>query len=961
MSAHGNCQSKCQQCLLPGAVPGANLDAQSVCQLCTTDTTQSKAEAEHRRLDYKRDLEATLENIRGQGEYDCLVNLSGGKDSCLLLHKLKKEYGLNVLAFTTDMNIPDVAWKNINRTIELLDVPLVTFRPPVEFYKKMFRFLLANQESRGAVRTVCYICAPLFESYSIRLAVQKNIPLIAAGYAPGQPEPDRMEYEFSRKLLCEQDWTPPELVESGLFSEQELSLFWNPLSYPEGTQFPRYVAPFHAWDYSQDEAMDLVVKLGLIKNKKSASPIHSNCPVNWLLMYSDLKHLGFNPYAPEFAKLVREGKAQRRYWRIMGPIVDTMIRQKVMLGRNVSKSLQWLGMDEKELAITRESQGAEYSEQITRSAQPQVIGWDQVSEKRQVEPKTTSKEDPNTTVALLRHKLRNAPDAVAIGHRVDDEWVTLSWRQYTARTLKLAAELQELGVNKGDCVAVYGKSDAGWSITESAIHAIGGTVVGIDVNASTEACRDILDRTSTTTMVVVGDCPDEIQSLTTITRLRINPAGHFTSANATQVPTWNEMPEVNGDDIATIIFTSGTTGNPKGLSYSHKQIMVAVEEMNREFTLVEPGDTTLCWLPMSHLFQRMMNLVAMRQDAQIYFEPEPKLVVKAAGEVSPSVMFAVPRFLEKLAEGLDAFIQRQPAPLRSLIEKAMAATDETDSVIKRRIRGMVANKAQQLLGGKLKYFVSGSAPLSADVAKKLERMGWEILEAYGVSENVVPMSANRPGQSKLGTVGKPLPSNEIRIDADGEIKVRGPGCIETYFGEHDRLLDDDGFLSTGDMGYFDDEGNLVIDGRKDSRLKTSTGRKIFPEQVERVYQQSRMISDMMVTGHGKKFIVALIVPSEEFIDQCLNLMPVDATREEALRSEAARLLMQEELSTLEHELESHERVADFQLLDREFSAEEGELTASLKKRRREIERNHSGALSGMFAGQSNATVAGSHA
>ena len=366
------CHSKCKSCLLPAAA-NANLDSNSTCQFCVEDSGLIQLQSETKRERHEADLVAALENCRGKGEYDCLVNLSGGKDSCLLLHKLKREHGLKVLAYTTDMNVPEVAWANIRRTVDLLDVPHISFRPPTEFYKKMFRFLLANQEARGAVRTVCYVCAPLFEGYSLKLAIEKEIPLVLAGYAPGQPEPDRMEYEFSRKLLCEKDWTPPELVESGLFSDAELDLFWNPFKYPEGTVFPRYLAPFHAWEYSQDEAMNLVVELGLIKNKKNASPIHSNCPVNWLLMYSDLKNLGFNPYWPEFSKLIREGKASKNYWSVMGRVVDFMIRRKVFLGRNVSKSLSWLGMKESELAITREQQGADYSEQISQPEKAPLV------------------------------------------------------------------------------------------------------------------------------------------------------------------------------------------------------------------------------------------------------------------------------------------------------------------------------------------------------------------------------------------------------------------------------------------------------------------------------------------------------------------------------------------------------------------------------------------------------------
>jgi len=355
--------TKCTNCLLPQIVPNTSLNSEDVCNFCTEYSFVDLDLEESVREKRREDLESALENCRGKGQYDVLVNLSGGKDSCLLLHKLKKEYGrLNVLAFTTDMNIPEVAWKNIRRTVELLDVAHVVFKPPAEFYRKMFRYLLQNQEERGAVRTVCYVCAPLFEGYSLKVAIEKEIPLVVAGYSPGQPEPDRMVYEFSGELLS-QDWTPPELRDCGLFDEDELDLFWNPTKFSADTKIPRYLAPFHAWPYSQDEAMKLVVELGLISNKRSANPIHSNCPVNWLLMYSDLEKLGYNPYAPEFSQLIREGKASRTQWRFLTPIVNFMIRRRIFLGRNVTKSLNWLGMKAEELQITRAASGPEYHQQ----------------------------------------------------------------------------------------------------------------------------------------------------------------------------------------------------------------------------------------------------------------------------------------------------------------------------------------------------------------------------------------------------------------------------------------------------------------------------------------------------------------------------------------------------------------------------------------------------------------------
>ena len=342
----------CKRCNLPEAVPCSDLNSKSVCRFCVEFEKYGSPDNE-KRIERANDLEIALERCRGCGKYECLVPLSGGKDSVFLLYKLKIEYGLKVLAYTTDINIPPIAWGNIRKTLKRLDIEHVAYRPPASFYKKLFRYCLQNQEERGAVYTVSYVYAPLFEGDAIKLCIEKKIPLILAGYSPGQPEPERMFYEFSDKLLKKTDWCPPELAKCRNFTEAELEYFFNPLRYPPDIEFPRYLAPFHAWPYNQEEIMKQVVSLGLVESSRHANPIFSNYPINWLLMYSDLKNFGYNPYHPEFSALIREGKASLRYWKIMGPALNFIIRHKVLMAREVSRSLRWLGMKESDLKITK--------------------------------------------------------------------------------------------------------------------------------------------------------------------------------------------------------------------------------------------------------------------------------------------------------------------------------------------------------------------------------------------------------------------------------------------------------------------------------------------------------------------------------------------------------------------------------------------------------------------------------
>jgi hypothetical protein len=344
--------SRCKKCLLPANAPGADLDVAGVCAPCRTWRPADEAALEASRAARERDLEDALAKAPSAGApYDALVCLSGGKDSLYLLHRAVVDFGLRVLAFTTDVSIPDIAWKNIRRTIAKLGVDHLVYRPADAFYRKLFAHLLRHQEARGAVYTVSYVYAPLFEGDALAAATERGIPLVLAGYSPGQPEPERMEYEFSRVLVERTDWTPPALRTCGAFTDAELARFWNARRYAPGTRLPRYLAPFHAWRYDQEAVMREVHRLGLVERRGHASPIVSNYPINWLLMYSDLRHFGYNPYAPEFAALIRRGKASLAYWRVMTPVVNQMIRRRAFLGRDVARQMRLLGLADRDLVI----------------------------------------------------------------------------------------------------------------------------------------------------------------------------------------------------------------------------------------------------------------------------------------------------------------------------------------------------------------------------------------------------------------------------------------------------------------------------------------------------------------------------------------------------------------------------------------------------------------------------------
>ncbi len=337
----------CGECLLTDDVEGVALDSDGICNLCRIWGGGGRQRQEAQRVIFEQDLERTLRAAKGKGKvYDCVVSFSGGKDSCYLLHRLVVDYGLKVLAYTSDYDIPPRTWENIRRTIAALGVDHYVHTPSASLYKRFIRHLLMNQKPGGAVQTVCYFWLDIREGDLLRFAIERDIPLIFTGYSPGQPAPERMLYEMSPARIA-QDWTPHELFASGLFKAPELELFWDPKRDAAGRALPRVLAPFHAWEYDQAKVIRTVIDLKLVQSKIHANPVLSNFTLNWLLMYSDLKNLGYNPYKPEFAQLVREGKAGRLKWRIIFALMDFMVRKQILMGRYIQKSL-----DDLELQLT---------------------------------------------------------------------------------------------------------------------------------------------------------------------------------------------------------------------------------------------------------------------------------------------------------------------------------------------------------------------------------------------------------------------------------------------------------------------------------------------------------------------------------------------------------------------------------------------------------------------------------
>jgi long-chain acyl-CoA synthetase len=394
------------------------------------------------------------------------------------------------------------------------------------------------------------------------------------------------------------------------------------------------------------------------------------------------------------------------------------------------------------------------------------------------------------------------------------------------------------------------------------------------------------------------------------------------------------------DTLATIIFTSGSTGEPRAIGYTHAQVLCAVDAILSAYPEIRRGDRLVCWLPLSNLFQRVLNFCAAGCGANTWFVEDPRRIGELLPAIRPHVFIGVPRFYEKLQAGIMHSLGQRPRWVRWVAEWALSRPMAPDcqresGPLDRIADRLVFRQIRAVLGGEIRFLVSGSAPFPGWLARWFERCGLPVLEAYGLSENVVPIALNTPVCRRRGSVGRVLAPNEVRLGIDGEVLVRGPGCAGTYLGESSSLLDAEGWLSTGDLGRFTDDGFLELIGRRVEVFKLSTGRKVAPTRVEAALCRSTLIDQAMVLGAAQKCTLAIVTLSPDATHLTREILTTRLVAEIPLR-----------MADIEDWL-----VPAALLVRRDpFTIAGGELTANLKLRRPFIAEHHAVAVRAIYAG-----------
>jgi long-chain acyl-CoA synthetase len=550
--------------------------------------------------------------------------------------------------------------------------------------------------------------------------------------------------------------------------------------------------------------------------------------------------------------------------------------------------------------------------------------------------------DPLTLGELFTRGLAAFPRPDRFLVKKDGAYHPVSSEDFGLRVRACAGSLAALGLSKGDRVAILSYNRIEWAVVDFACQLLGLVDVPIYSTLPAEQCTFILQDSGAKAIFV-----EDAEQLAKVrgavpTLISFDPAEGATSFEDFLRATKVAPPAVVApEDLATIIYTSGTTGVPKGVMLTQRNLVTNVLASGKAFD-VTPKDGILSFLPLSHSFERIFDYLFFYWGASIAYAEDTDKVAENMLEVRPTIMAAVPRFYEKVYSKIRKSLADQKPWKRGLFEWARLVGGQAAEFWRRgrtptfglRIRLgfanlLVLNKLKSRVGGRIRFFVSGGGALSREVAEFFHSVGLPILEGYGLTETSPVLAVNRLGATRLGTVGPALAGVELKIAPDGEILARGPNIMKGYFNKPEDTAQvlQDGWFCTGDIGEIDADGFLKITDRKKDLLKTSVGKYVAPGPIEGKLKLSPRILNAVVIGDRRKFPAALIVPMK------------GATREEIERDVA------EVNAALAH----HEQIKRFELIPTEFSIEGGELTPTLKVRRRVVEQKYKSVIDAIYA------------
>jgi long-chain acyl-CoA synthetase len=563
--------------------------------------------------------------------------------------------------------------------------------------------------------------------------------------------------------------------------------------------------------------------------------------------------------------------------------------------------------------------------------------------------------------------------------KVDGQWRPWSSDQFRTAVEELSMGLRALGVEKGDRVAILSENRPEWAIADLAVLTAGAVDVPIYSTLTPAQVKYILEDSQAKVAFVsnvaqarkVAEVRAQLPLLKHFIRMAPGPdfPEGFVALDEVREkgrPALAADPqavraraaEVKADELATLIYTSGTTGDPKGVMLVHSNIVSNVAGARQVFNVFDNDDVALSFLPLCHIFERMAGYYMMLDvGATIAYAESVDAVPANMAEVRPTVMCSVPRLYEKMYARVQEKVAGDPPARQKIFRWAMGVGrrlfrhrwERTSPSLLDRARAVAADKLvfgkiRARTGGRLKLFVSGGAPLSREINEFFGAVGLQILEGYGLTETSPVITCNRPDRFKPGTVGMPLPGVEVNIAADGEILTRGPHVMKGYYNKPQataEAIDGEGWFHTGDVGVIDADGFLTITDRKKDLIVTSGGKNIAPQPIENVLKASPLIGEVVMIGDRRNFPSALVVPNFEALEKWAREKGLpSSSREELVQRPEVVALYDQTVRDLTPHLANFERIKKVALLTREFTLEAGELTPTLKVKRRVIEQKY---------------------
>ncbi len=563
--------------------------------------------------------------------------------------------------------------------------------------------------------------------------------------------------------------------------------------------------------------------------------------------------------------------------------------------------------------------------------------------------------------------------------KVDRQWVKYNGQKFYEMTNSISYGLLKLGVKKGDRIALIATNSPEWNMIDFAIQQVGAICIPIYPTISHADYEYIFNHSEANIVFVsnkhlynkVSDIIASIPSIKDVYLIRASEGMKslqelidLGNANKDDEVLEATKAEVKNEDVATILYTSGTMGTPKGVMLSHRNILSIVEYLCPLYPINENHDA-LSYLPLSHIYERAVQYCHVYLGCSTYYVDNLGAIIDTMAEIKPQHFTSVPRLIEKVYHTIVRKGQKLTGIKRAIFFWSLKLAERYDETKKHNgwfylqklkiADKLVFKEWRKVFGGNLKLIISGGAAIQPRLVKIFTAIGIQLSEGYGLTETspVIASNSLTLGKLKAGTVGVVMDNQEVVIAENGEILVKGPNVMLGYYKDDEKtkeVIDENGYFHTGDKGCFDEDGLLKITGRIKEIFKTSMGKYVSPVLIENRIKESPFIGEMLVIGEGQKFAAALIYPNFEHLKSWCNIKGIPYTTDaEMITNKDVIMRYRKEIDKYNATLGDYEQVKKFELIAKEWTIESGEMTASLKPRRSKIMQNYADLVEKIYA------------